>query len=512
MSRLKMITVYCSLITALCLVPSAYCLTYDFNGDSFVNLLDYEQFAGGWGTIYDANDLVAFGNEWLSYGGDCDGPPQAKNQTVRYGSGDPVTVNLVVIGEYTSISIESLPANGSLLSGSEKITSVPFALASAKVNFEPNGQSGGAFSFSATDNIAAPCGGETTATVQIVWSKPQAAAIDYAVEAKVGERLVFAGSDPDNSGNLRYVITDYSSSLNLIDPLGGPVYKKPWTMLRNMPHVVCGSNTTGSYQVKYKVSDETFVSDESTVSVTVTANSQDALFFDGKDDYISLPDNADRFDLISGRAIYFYLKTSQRDGCVLKKRGSGAGYELWIVRHVPQLRLYNSSGEKVYSINFSDTTYGLARLDNFWCHIGFCYKPKEATPATELWTGLAYTHKDGIGSGYMIHTHYGYDLPEFDYTNDQPLVCMHGVRGGFDALRFHASFDPIDPTGPVLVFTQNRQTAGTSTLMVPAAAVVFQFRGTNYFKDSTLAYTFTAIGSPVREPLDFYYFNSIFER
>jgi hypothetical protein len=510
MCRLLMIAIIVCVGAGLKPAPTlAAELAYDINGDDMINLLDWELFASGWLVAYDANDLVGFADEWLGYGGSCDGAPVALAQTVRYGSGDDVTITLGITGDYSSISIESLPANGALLSDGNSIDSVPFPLDSAEVIFDPSGQSDGTFSFSATDNITPPCGGSTTAHVTIVWSKPAAANISYTVETGVGERLVFDGSDPDDSGHLRYIITGFDGGLDIIDPLGGPVYETPWTMMRDVDKVICGGETSGSYSLTYKVSDETFVSEAASASITVSANSEDALFFSGgEDQYLSLPDAGTQFDLVDGRAIWFFVKTAQRSGCVLKKRGSQAGYELWIDNHVPVLRLYDPNGVQCFEQRFENYDLGISRMDNHWCQIGFNYQQK-AVEGTELIGVLAYTKNDG-NLTYDARQGYYMGIPDNDYSNDEPLVIMRGVRGGFDALRFYNGYDPENMTSAI-ISTQGRYVAGSSSLYVSPATVTYQFRGSNYLQDSTLAYQMTANGDVSRVPIDYYYY-SIFAR
>jgi hypothetical protein len=161
--------------------------------------------------------------------------------------------------------------------------------------------------------------------------------------------IPLSGSDDGLPRNkLAYIITQLPAIGNLYDRAD---WETSWITVTKLPYqignysnvIVYLSTAAVDDSFKYKVFDGEYYSDEATVSIDVSANSADSLCFEGSG-YAVIPDTNDTIDLIDGRGIVWFFRTTKENCGILSKRNASGGYEVRIENGRLRVCLYDSSG------------------------------------------------------------------------------------------------------------------------------------------------------------------------
>jgi hypothetical protein len=281
---------------------------------------------------------------------------------------------------------------------------------------------------------------------------------------------------PEIPGKLKYIITSLPAHGYLQDPISGGqsrITAVPYTLSSWGDDVFFATDTAGADSFQFKTFDGLLYGNTSTVSLTVAANPQDCLSFDGSGS-VTVPDN-DLLDLVHGRGIAFFVNTRKPYQQVLRKHETGsAGYEFWIVGGKPQLRLFTASSQ-VAAIPYN------FRIDNGrWHHIGFVY---DSAGKAEI--NITDDSQSSLESVLL-------DVPINDYTNACNLIIGGGYKWQIDNIRSY-SLNLTDVFYGLYV-NQPRATAGDVQLFVPTCALRFKcdYDGTN--NTSTQIYDDISVG------------------
>lgn len=246
--------------------------------------------------------------------------------------------------------------------------------------------------------------------------------------------ITLVGSDKDGPADkLAYVITQLPATGNLYDMAE---WETGWITSARLPYQIGNfSNqivyrgfvaTTDSF--KYKVFDGELYSEEATVNITVSPASADSLCFDGSS-LVTIPDVDDVLDIVDGRGIAWFFRTTQSNGGLLSKRNASGGYEVRLENGRLRVCLYDSSGPV--------GCYG--RIDNYRVDTGRWYIGAFAYNAGNMCVIIA-----GIENGdtwYMQNDYTG--VPTGPYTNTADLYVgkatgFNNFIGEFDRLRFYS--------------------------------------------------------------------------
>ncbi|HBG77499.1 MAG TPA: hypothetical protein DDW84_01435 [Phycisphaerales bacterium] len=359
------------------------------NGDCCVDLRDFALLANGWQTDdvtadidesgnVDAGDLAIMASEWLARDSN-DSPPVIQNISgVIMLAGTSRTLTITATDEQSiTYSIRSLPdANQGTITG---VSSVPHNLAgnTFQFNADPNYTGTVVFNVGANDNTGfnPPCGGLSvgTATIQVNAQpiSPTVSNRTVSAMAYITEAITLIATDdgqPDPPGKLKYIITQLPAHGTLQDPKSGAgmITKVPYTLSSWGDIVWFITDMNGTDSFKFKANDSYSDSNVATISLDVAANILDSLAFNGRG-FVEIPDN-DKFDIVDGWAIDFWVNTRTPFSGLMKKRGTdGKGYEIGIVSGRPKIYLYDSNG-LVFEARYS------SRIDDGqWHEVGFIY-------------------------------------------------------------------------------------------------------------------------------------------
>ena len=246
--------------------------------------------------------------------------------------------------------------------------------------------------------------------------------------------ITLGGSDPDSYPNekLSKIITQLPTAGTLYDTAewSGEIVNSylPYEIARHSSLVVYRSYTATLDSFKYKIYDGQDFSNEVTVEFTTSASSADSLCFDGSG-YATIADKYDTTDLVDGRGIAFFFRTTTSDCGLLSKRDATGGYELRIENGRLRVYLYDSSGQA--------GVYG--RADNYRVDTGRWYVGAFAYNNGNLCVIAA-----GVENGdiwYMQNDFTG--VSAGPYSNSADLLVgtatgSNNFTGEFDRLRVYS--------------------------------------------------------------------------
>ena len=290
---------------------------------------------------------------------------------------------------------------------------------------------------------------------------------------------------PNPPAKLKYVITELPSDANayLQDPVsGGQSRIDPCNLpyrLSSWGKVVWFATTTvGTSHFHFKAYDGEFYSDEKQVDVNTIANPKDCLSFDGQG-WVTIPDTSDRFDLVSGKMICFFIKTRAPYLGILKKHETGkAGYEIGLIGGRITARIYDANNTVVAQIQSN------RRYDNGeWVNAGICYRGSTynklelftgyGTLSSSNWYESAETLSADGGGGDV-------NVPVGTYSNDCNTIVGKNSDGFYkwemDNIRTYTS--QTTNMFRSLNTVQERSIAGNSELIAPGAAACRFFMDT----------------------------------
>lgn len=458
--------------------------------------------------VVDVCDLYVISENWLfeDVNNPCNDPPTANDVSVDYNTFTDVFITLDggdENGDEINYNIQSLPGMGDIYDANGMteanhldvnavlIETVPYELTGEKVVYygvEPNDNI--VFNYKAFDGEKYS---QTAAVTVDANGRPYRADFNVATCEYYREAIdLTATLYPERDGE--YVITALPVDAWLIDDnrMGGIIKEQllPYKLKAIGSDVVFTTDTNGSYQFSYYVSDGYQQSDTITVDVNVYANPADSLNYNGEnrqDGYLEVeyvPDTElqvidgnlvmvelgyGTFDLkTAGGAVAMFVKTRTPDCWLLKKIGTnGTGWELLLKDGVPYLNFYL---EKL--LHRSVTHYERAD-DGKWNMIGFMYKSNDY-PGTCLQFDVM--HYDNDGASFAEHFTMSRPGITGDYSNSAKLKVSTRF-GAIDRLRYYSGLDPnvirLDWAGATL---EGRNDIGDGFLASPpGAAVRFMF-------------------------------------
>jgi hypothetical protein len=469
-------------IITICLfcTINAYAVIGDINSDGFVDTLDLHIFADEWltsGTLCDFVDddmvnfldFAAFANNWT---GDTLSPPtKAENpMPVNNATNIPISQSLSWCAVTATCDVYFGTTNPPpFVQNQTTLTYSPVLVYNTKyywrIDTQKNGhtQTGDVWDFTTASNVAP-------------------VTVNKSVDANTYEikSITLTAADNEND-KLKYYITQgcNDGDAYLQDPAScvGKIKKFPHLLRNNGNTVWLSANAAETLTFQYKAYDGYQYSNEANCVVTVSANPQKQLSFDGSG-YVTVADSCD-FELINKRGIAMYVKTRSPKGTLCSKYAAGqAGYVFQLINGRPTLRLYSSSG-------LVSTVTGKRRIDNgLWNNIGFAYDCNGYAEIDINYEAIGNNNYDYTASGWI-------GVSAIDYNNTANFIIGENFKGEIDNVRVYLFDSYTGYSGDNFYefrgyVTQTRANAGdlyqwSSFIISPAAIVRFHcdYDGTN---------------------------------
>jgi hypothetical protein len=470
-------------------------ITGDFNADHKVNFLDYGMLAVDWqkstpdihysvvdmngdGTV-DFKDLALFCNSWLEFDPDYFPPVQATSPDPASGALQ-VAVNKVLSWQRQAGSTCDVWF-GTVAGGMSKVVS-----STTSTSYDPPGS----LSESTQYNWRIDTINGTGTTTGVVWdfttvsgnTAPETTDASATPVAYIVSSIQLTGTDdglPAMPGKLKYIITSLPVHGYLQDPVSGGqsrITAVPYRLSGWNGSVLFATDTAGADSFQFKTFDGQLYSNTSTVNLTVSANPQDCLSFDGQG-YVTVADN-DLLDLAASRGIGLCFSTRSPYCRFLKKHETGQpGYAIGLVGGKVSVNIYSATG-LVGTIKSSN------RYDNGgWTNCVFAYDGTNNRVELYINYGEAISGTNWYELSETYLDEQGLSIPAGTYTNDCQLII-----GTSDSIACKWEIDAIRTYNLTmtdgfrsLCSMQIRTTAGNTDSWVPSPVMRFacNYDGTN---------------------------------
>lgn len=451
-------------------VNISFAITGDVTGDNTVDVDDLIIFADEWlteGTLcnFDATGLVDFidftlmAENWQGHLPQL--PSKASNPNpADTATGISINTDLSWSGDGSSYNVYFGTANPPpfLATENTEATEIP------TLNYETvyywridsvnqdGTTAGDIWSFTTVGNLA-----------------PTASDIAISTYAYIVTPITLQGSDdglPNPPGRIKYIITDLpdDSAAYVQDPTSGGQAKireadLPYTLSSWGNIINFATSNAGTPAIKYKTFDKLLYSDEKTITVTVAANPQDCLSFDGGG-IVSIADS-DYFEFTGAKGIGLCFMTRQPHCNLMLKHESGQpGYELKLNAGRIVVNIYDET--EIVSTISSSYRYN----SGGWVNCIFANNDVDNNLECYIYTGTI------LNEWYSDEEIITASLPVGNYTNTCDLIIGQNFKGEIDAIRSYTL--TMTDSFRTLAAIQPHQTAGDTAMFVPVPSVRFK--------------------------------------